>query len=134
MEDSYPASPSLQHSLVLVIDTSETCRKTAVTLIEAGGRQCVAVSDNLEALAVLVESRPAAICIDRDSGPLDLWQFCQLVRQHPEFRTVLLVAMSSRNTLVEQASAMAAGADTILLKPFATGELESVLGRQQAAA
>jgi CheY-like chemotaxis protein len=134
MEDSQPGSNMLEQTLVLVVDESVSCRRTAARLINESGRECIAVGDNLEALGVLVESRPATIFIDRDSSPLDNWQFCQLVRSHPTFRNVGIVVMNNRDTVVEQARARAAGADAILLKPFASADLVSVLGVKQVAA
>jgi DNA-binding response OmpR family regulator len=134
MEDSNTGNAILEQSLVLVVDASESCRRTTAGLVEDGGRQCIAVRDNLEALSVMVESRPATILIDRESGPLDLWEFCQLVRCHASFRAAFIVVMNSRDTLVEKAQARAAGADSILMKPFASADIEAVLGGNREAA
>jgi CheY-like chemotaxis protein len=134
MEDCQTFSYKLEQTLVLVVDESTSCRQTAARLINESGRECIAVGDNLEALGILVESCPATIFIDRDSRPLDNWQFCELVRSHPTFRNVRIVVMNHRDTVVEQARVRAAGADAILLKPFASADLVSVLDVVQAAA
>jgi DNA-binding response OmpR family regulator len=134
MEDHSRDDAILDDALVLLIDSSENCRLAAASLIENSGRQCIGLGDNLEALAVLLENSPATIFIDRESGPLDLWQFCQLVRRHPSCKQALIIVLNKCDGVVERARAAAAGADATLLKPFASEELESVLGREQAAA
>jgi len=111
---------------VLIVDDNPALLQTLQAVFTDTGIVCLTAGDSLAALCALVEHRPAAVIIDADTGPLALWQFCALVRQHPVLGHSRLVVSSNRDDVVERARAMAAGADAFLPKPFA---VEDVLAR-----
>ena len=134
MEDNNVETALLDQSLVLLIDDNESCCATAAVLVREAGREFLAVADTMAALSVLVERRPATIIVDQDTGPVEVWHFCQLLRQHPVYSKACIAVLNKRNDIVEQARAEASGADALLLKPFAAKELKAILDPQRSAA
>ncbi|MEY4641426.1 MAG: twitching motility regulator PilG [Pseudomonadota bacterium] len=116
--------------VVLVVDSSPALLQTLDSILQSRGWTCVTASDTLSALCCMVEHAPQIVLIDADSGPLAVWQFASLLRQHPEFRHVRLIVSSSRDDVVERARAEAAGAECFLPRPFAVDEVLKILGAQ----
>ncbi len=81
----------------------------------------------MTALCCVVEHAPQAVLIDADAGPLGVWQFSSLLRQHPDYRHMRLIVSSNRDDIVERARAEAAGAEHFLARPFAVDEVLDIL-------
>lgn len=122
MEKDTPTPPP-----VLVVDANAAVAQTLDTIIARAGLSCVVVADMLEGLCALVEHEPLTILVDADSGPLALWQFCTLIRQHPDYGATRMVVSSARDDEVERARAEAAGADSFLPKPFCDEDVLALL-------
>ena len=113
--------------VVLVVDSNPALLQTLDSILKSSGWTCVTAVDTLSALCCMVEHTPHAVLIDADSGPLGVWQFSALLRQHPDFRQVRLIISSSRDDIVERARAEAAGAECFLPRPFAVDEVLNIL-------
>lgn len=119
--------------VVLVVDSNPALLQTLDSILQSSGWTCVTAADTLSALCCMVEHAPRAVLIDADAGPLGVWQFGALLRQHPDFRQVRLIISSNRDDVVERARAEAAGAERFLPRPFAVDEVLDILasGREQ---
>lgn len=119
---------------ILLVDTNPALLQTLQAVITGSGPQCLTATDSLAALCVLAEHHCAVVVIDADTGPLALWQFCALIRQHPALQHTRLVASSNRDDVVERARATAAGAEAFLPKPFAAEDVLALLSQPHGAA
>ncbi|MDH4458591.1 MAG: response regulator [Nevskia sp.] len=108
---------------VLVIDDSQTIRRSAETLLAAAGYTVVTAADGYEALAKVVDERPDLIFIDIMMPRLDGFQACALIKAHPRFAATPVVMLSSKDGLFDRARGRLAGADDYLTKPFTRDEL-----------
>jgi DNA-binding response OmpR family regulator len=123
-----PAAPPARTTTVLVVDDNPALRHSAEAMLALAGLGCVALADSISALCALVEHRPRAVLLDADSGPLQPWQFAQLVAQHPDHAATTLVYTSTRDDVIERSRAQAAGIDCFLAKPFSAEELWAIVG------
>jgi twitching motility two-component system response regulator PilG len=112
---------------ILVVDGNPALLQTFTTILRASDWNCITAGDTLAALCAVVEHQPRAVLIDADAGPLAVWQFCALLRQHPRYCDIRLIVCSSRDDVVEQVRASAAGADQFLARPFAAEDVLALL-------
>ena len=119
---------------VMVIDDSNTIRKTAETLLGKAGCEVVTAIDGFDSLSKIVEWRPDIIFVDIMMPRLDGYQTCSLVKSNTEFRITPVVMLSSRDGLFDRAKGRSSGADDYLTKPFSRDELFDAIVRHVAPA
>ena len=111
---------------VMVVDDSNTIRKTVETILNKNGCQVITAIDGYDALAKIADSRPDLIFIDIMMPRLDGYQTCALVKNNPEFRGTPVVMLSSKDGLFDKAKGRIVGSDRYLTKPFSKDELLEV--------
>lgn len=121
-------------NVVLVVDSNPALLQTLDSILKSSGWTCITAADTLSALCCIVEYAPRAVLIDADAGPLGVWQFSALLRQHPDFSHVRLIVSSNRDDIVERARAEAAGAECFLPRPFAVDDVLDILDAQRSLA
>lgn len=108
---------------ILVIDDSSTIRRSAEIFLSQAGYPVLLAEDGFEALAKIVESRPALIFCDILMPRLDGFQTCALVRRSPSYASIPVVMLSSRDGVFDRARGLLAGASAYLTKPFTKDSL-----------
>lgn len=103
---------------VVLIDDSNTIRRSGEIFLTQAGGQVVLAEDGFDGLSKVVESRPDLVFVDVLMPRLDGYQTCALLKNHPSFRKVPLVMLTSKDTLFDRARAKLAGCDQYLIKPF----------------
>ena len=111
---------------VMVVDDSNTIRKTVETILNKNGCQVITAIDGYDALAKIADSRPDLIFVDIMMPRLDGYQTCALVKNNPEFRGTPVVMLSSKDGLFDKAKGRIVGSDQYLTKPFSKDELLEV--------
>lgn len=118
---------------VLVIDDSNTIRRTAETLLAKAGWDVATASDGFDSLAKIVDIRPDVIFIDIMMPRLDGYQTCALIKNNDEFKSTPVIMLSSKDGLFDKAKGRIVGADDYLTKPFGRAELLDALERYVAS-
>ncbi len=119
---------------ILVIDDSNTIRRSAEIFLGQAGYPVVLADDGFAALSVILERKPALIFCDIQMPRLDGFQTCALIRRHPDFRQVPVVLLSSRDGMFDRARGVLAGASAYLTKPFTKESLLRTVSEQLSAA
>jgi twitching motility two-component system response regulator PilG len=114
---------------VLVIDDSNTIRRTAETLLAKAGCNVATASDGFDSLAKIVDIKPDVIFIDIMMPRLDGYQTCALIKNNDEFKSTPVIMLSSKDGLFDKAKGRIEGADDYLTKPFGRAELLDALER-----
>ncbi|MFP4607192.1 MAG: response regulator [Thiohalospira sp.] len=112
---------------VLVIDDSQTIRKSAETILGRAGCEVTTAADGFEALARVVEDRPDVVFVDIMMPRLDGYQTTALIKGSESFRNIPVVLLTSKDGLFDRARGRVVGADHYLTKPFASDEILGVL-------
>jgi twitching motility two-component system response regulator PilG len=112
---------------VMVIDDSNTIRRTAETLLVKAGCDVVTAVDGFDSLAKIVDTEPDIIFVDIMMPRLDGYQTCALIKNNDQFKDIPVVMLSSKDGLFDKAKGRIVGADEYLTKPFSKSELLSVL-------
>ena len=108
---------------VLLVDDSNTIRRSARGFLESEGYMVVTAVDGYEALARVVEHRPSIIFLDIMMPRLDGYQTCALIKNNADFRDIPVIMLSSKEGLFDKARAGVVGSDAHLSKPFTAQSL-----------
>lgn len=110
--------PRLADIKVMVIDDSNTIRKSAeIFLLQAGARVLLA-EDGFDALAKINDHQPDIIFCDILMPRLDGYQTCSLIKKNPKFAATPVIMLSSKDGLFDRARGRMVGSDEYLTKPF----------------
>lgn len=107
----------------MVIDDSNTIRKSAEIFLMQAGCQVVLAEDGFDALAKIADHQPQLIFCDILMPRLDGYQTCTLIKKHPRFGQTPVIMLSSKDGLFDRARGRMAGSDQYLTKPFTRDSL-----------
>jgi twitching motility two-component system response regulator PilG len=114
---------------VMVVDDSNTIRRTAEMLLSKAGCEVVTASDGFEALSMVVDHQPDIVFCDIVMPRLDGYQTCALIKGNEDFKDIPVVLLSSKDGLFDRARGRSEGADEYLTKPFTREELFGAIAR-----
>ncbi len=117
-----PTQPTAS-AKVMVIDDSQTIRRTAETLLAREGYQVFTAQDGFEALSKIADQQPQIIFVDIMMPRLDGYQACALIKGNPRFAKTPVIMLSSKDGLFDRARGRIVGSDEYLTKPFTRDEL-----------
>jgi twitching motility two-component system response regulator PilG len=109
---------SLSGLKVLLIDDSNTIRRSGEIFLKQAGCEVVLAEDGFDGLSKVVEHRPDLIFIDVMMPRLDGYQACALIKNNPKFKAIPVVMLTSKDTLFDRARGRLVGSDQYLIKPF----------------
>ena len=108
---------------VLVIDDSNTIRRSAEIFLKQGGHEVVLAEDGFDALAKLSDYQPDLVFCDILMPRLDGYQTCAIIKRNPQFASVPVIMLSSKDGLFDKARGRIVGSEQYLTKPFTREEL-----------
>tara|TARA_R110000787_G_scaffold8220_6_gene27508 strand:+ start:9365 stop:9781 length:417 start_codon:yes stop_codon:yes gene_type:complete len=114
---------------IMVIDDSNTIRRTAETLLSKEGCEVITAVDGFDSLAKIADSEPDVIFVDIMMPRLDGYQTCALIKNNEQFKNTPVIMLSSKDGLFDKAKGRIVGADEYLTKPFSKNELFNVLDK-----
>ena len=103
---------------VLVIDDSQTIRRSAELYLAEAGCEVLLAEDGFDALVKITDHRPHVIFVDIMMPRLDGYQTCALIKRHPKFSATPVIMLSSKDGLFDRARGRLAGSDLYITKPF----------------
>ena len=103
---------------VLVIDDSNTIRRSAEAYLRQAGFNVVLAEDGFDALSKISDHHPQVIFVDIMMPRLDGYQTCALIKQNPTFKTTPVIMLSSKDGIFDRARGKLAGSEQYLTKPF----------------
>ena len=108
---------------VMVIDDSNTIRRSAEIFLVQAGCQVVLAEDGFDALAKIADHQPRVIFCDIMMPRLDGYQTCSLIKKTPRFKATPVIMLSSKDGLFDRARGRMVGSDQYLTKPFTKDSL-----------
>ncbi|MFW2455118.1 MULTISPECIES: response regulator [Methyloversatilis] len=114
---------------VMVIDDSNTIRRSAEIFLVQAGYQVVLAEDGFDALSKISDHHPQVIFCDIMMPRLDGYQTCALIKKNPRFAATPVVMLSSRDGLFDRARGRMVGSDEYLTKPFTKDSLLQAVSR-----
>ena len=108
---------------VLVIDDSNTIRRSAEIFLKQGGHEVLLAEDGFDALAKVNDYQPNLIFCDILMPRLDGYQTCAIIKRNAKFSDVPIVMLSSKDGVFDKARGRMVGAEDYLTKPFTKDQL-----------
>jgi twitching motility two-component system response regulator PilG len=108
---------------VLVIDDSNTIRRSAEIFLRQGGHEVVLAEDGFDALGKVSDHVPDLIFCDILMPRLDDYQTCAIIKRNPRFSHVPVIMLSSKDGLFDKARGRMVGSQDYLTKPFTKEQL-----------
>lgn len=112
---------------VMVIDDSNTIRRSAELFLKNSGCEVILAEDGFDALAKITEHQPHIIFIDIMMPRLDGYQTCSLIKRNDKYKVTPVIMLSSKDGLFDRARGRLVGSDEYLTKPFSQEDLISTV-------
>ena len=119
-EETAAAAPRAR---VLVIDDSNTIRRSAEIFLKQGGYEVFLAEDGFDALSKVSDHAPSLIFCDIMMPRLDGYQTCSLIKKNPRFAGTPVIMLSSKDGLFDKARGRMVGSQDYLTKPFTKDQL-----------
>ncbi len=108
---------------VMIIDDSNTIRRSAEIFLSQAGCQVLLAEDGFDALAKITDHQPDVIFVDIMMPRLDGYQTCALIKKNPKLSATPVIMLSSKDGLFDRARGRMVGSDEYLTKPFTKDSL-----------
>ena len=108
---------------VLVIDDSNTIRRSAEIFLKQGGHEVLLAEDGFDALAKIADNDPDLIFCDILMPRLDGYQTCAIIKRNEKFADTPVVMLSSKDGVFDKARGRMVGSQEYLTKPFTKDQL-----------
>ena len=123
--DSTPLDAARERTAmrVLVIDDSNTIRRSAEIFLKQGGCEVVLAEDGFDALAKVNDVQPDLIFCDILMPRLDGYQTCAIIKRNEKYSSIPVVMLSSKDGVFDKARGRMVGSQDYLTKPFTKDQL-----------
>ena len=121
MSNQAPADPP--GVTVLVIDDSNTIRRSAEIFLKQGGYSVLLAEDGFDALAKVNDHDPDLIFCDILMPRLDGYQTCAIIKRNTKFAGVPVIMLSSKDGMFDKARGRMVGSEAYLTKPVTKDQL-----------
>ena len=108
---------------VLVIDDSNTIRRSAEIFLKQGGHEVLLAEDGFDALSKVNDFRPDMIFCDILMPRLDGYQTCAIIKKNANYAAIPVVMLSSKDGVFDKARGRMVGSQDYLTKPFTKDQL-----------
>ena len=115
----------MSHHMILIIDDEPDTIDLIQATFKRSGYTVLGAPNGHVGLQLANDHIPAIILIDLMLPGLDGFELCRQLRDNPRTAHIPRVILSARDSLADQADALAAGADRYVVKPV---RLKSLMG------
>jgi twitching motility two-component system response regulator PilG len=117
------ATDSIAGLKVMVIDDSNTIRRSAEIFLKQAGCEVIVAEDGFDSLAKVSDHAPNLVFCDVLMPRLDGYQTCALIKKSPRLHATPVVMLSSKDGLFDRARDRMVGCEEYLTKPFTKDSL-----------
>jgi twitching motility two-component system response regulator PilG len=118
---------------VLVVDDSQTVRRSAQAILQAAGHEVMLAEDGFDALSRIHDFAPDLVLLDILMPRLDGYQTCAIIKRHPRYAHLPVVMLSSRDGVFDIARGRMSGSQAHLGKPFTREQLLQLVSQHVRA-
>ena len=119
---------------VLVIDDSNTIRRSAEIFLRQAGFEVLLSEDGFDALSKVNDTMPDLIFCDVLMPRLDGYQTVAIIKRSPRHAAIPVVMLSSKDGVFDKARGRMVGAQAYLTKPFTKDQLLAAVNAHRQGA
>lgn len=127
-ESAQPSAPPTHGRHIVVVDDNSDLQELLAMSIESWGHRVECASHGVEGLELIERARPEVAVVDIGLPGIDGYEIARRIRADASMRGTTLVALTGYGSREQQAEALAAGFDAVLVKPVEAQELKQILG------
>lgn len=114
---------------IMIIDDSKTIRKTTQLFLKELNYEVIEVEDGYNALTKVIDIAPDLILVDITMPRLGGYETCTIIKQNPDFESIPIVILSSKDGILDKAKGKLYGCDDYLTKPFIKDALFEIVNK-----
>jgi twitching motility two-component system response regulator PilG len=118
---------------ILVVDDSNTIRKSAEIFLKQGGHEVMLAEDGFDALSKINDFEPHLVFCDILMPKLDGYQTCAIIKRNERFSQIPIIMLSSKDGVFDKARGRMVGSQDYLTKPFSKDQLLQTVNRYTSA-
>jgi len=127
MDLSYFYKENNMGSLVLIVDDESAGRETLQSVLEGEGYQLEMAENGVQAIEKAKKLLPDVILLDVMMPGMTGFEVCQRIRSDPEIAEIPIIVLTALDDRESLLTALKAGADDFISKPFDRYELRARL-------
>ena len=110
---------------IMVVDDDEDFTNLYKAALMAAGFDATAVNQSAAAIEMAYLVKPDVFLIDLMMPGIDGFQLCKMIRADPVLRRIPVIVVTALTDLESRLSAMDAGANDYISKPFSIDDLKA---------
>ncbi|MBE9044278.1 response regulator [Pleurocapsales cyanobacterium LEGE 10410] len=111
--------------IVCVDDQPQVCQQIAQVLNPAGYR-LIPVNESVHALSILLENKPDLVFLDLIMPIANGYEICSQIRRISEFKTIPIVILTEKDSIIDRMRAKMVGATALVSKPIDEREILAI--------
>jgi len=112
---------------VLLVEDSPEIRRLTRAHLKRLGFDVTEAADGRTAMGALAARTFDLICLDLMLPEVSGYEICEHIRADDTNRNVPILIISARSSVTDRAHALEAGADSVLVKPYRSHELDALI-------
>jgi two-component system CheB/CheR fusion protein len=129
VDDAVAAPTPIVARRILVVEDNLDVAETTTLLLTLSGHEVLCAEDGLQALQFAADFQPEVVLLDIGLPLMDGYEVARRLRQMPQTRRALVVALTGYGQEDDRQRGKEAGFDGHLLKPVDARALEAMLAR-----
>ena len=123
------AQENSKKHLIACVETSTTVCQILKKIITSAGYNYVSYTDPLQAIAVLLDSKPDLIFVNSELTEFSGYDLCAELRQLEHFKNTPIVLFSKNINLVDRVKAKMAGCSELFNQPLEAKSVLEIIGK-----
>jgi CheY-like chemotaxis protein len=115
--------------LILVVEDDPMMRRMAVKILGVHGYRTEVAANGREGIEMAERLRPALILMDLSLPEINGWEAARTLKTNPQLASIPIVATTAHAMVGDRESALEAGCDDCLTKPYEINELITIVAR-----
>ncbi len=108
---------------VLIVDDSKSVRVLLCHLLDKSGYTLLTAENGLQGWETVQREKIDIILSDLEMPEINGFEFCKLVKEHPEYRNIYFILISTRESTGDKVQGLDIGADDYMGKSISEPEL-----------